>query len=309
MLHYNFPPFCTGEAKPMRGTSRREIGHGNLAERAIKPVMPKEYPYTVRIVSEVLESNGSSSMATVCSGSLSLMDAGVPIKSHVAGIAMGLIKEGNDVAVLSDILGDEDYLGDMDFKVAGTAKGITAVQMDIKIDGISNEIMKTAMNQAKEGREHIMSKMMEAISEPRKDISPYAPKIHTLKIPQDKIGTVIGPGGKMIRSIVDETGVEINIEEDGTVLIAALDGPSADKAIKIIEGLTEEAVAGKAYKGKVRRIRDFVHYNVFLCKSLFDFVKFHLHFLQSLKCGIPLDYLEKLFLGTDQTHIHQEYLL
>lgn len=259
MLHYNFPPFCTGEAKPMRGTSRREIGHGNLAERAIKPVMPEDgtFPYTIRIVSEVLESNGSSSMATVCSGSLSLMDAGVPIKAPVAGIAMGLIKEGNDVAVLSDILGDEDHLGDMDFKIAGTEKGITAVQMDIKIDGISNEIMKSALKQAKEGRSHIMGKMKAALSEPRTDISPYAPKIHTLKIAQDKIGTVIGPGGKMIRSIVEETGVEINIEEDGTVLIAALDGPSAAKAIKIIEGLTEEAVVGRAYKGKVRRIRDF----------------------------------------------------
>lgn len=259
MLHYNFPPFCTGEAKPMRGTSRREIGHGNLAERAIKPMMPKdgEFPYTVRVVSEVLESNGSSSMASVCSGSLALMDAGVPIKAPVAGIAMGLIKEGDDVAVLSDILGDEDHLGDMDFKVAGTSKGITAVQMDIKIDGISNEIMKTALSQAKEGRAHIMGKMMEALSESRVDISPYAPKIHTMKIAQDKIGTVIGPGGKMIRSIVEETGVEINIEEDGTVMIAALDGPSAEKAIKIIEGLTEEAVVGKAYRGKVRRIRDF----------------------------------------------------
>jgi len=257
MLHYNFPPFCTGEAKPIRGTSRREIGHGNLAERAIQPVLPEDFPYTIRVVSEVLESNGSSSMATVCSGSLSLMDAGVPVSGAVAGIAMGLIKDGDKVAILSDILGDEDHLGDMDFKVAGTAKGITAVQMDIKIDGISSEIMANAMEQAREGRMHIMGIMNETISAGRDELNAYAPKIHKIKISPDKIGTVIGPGGKMIRSIVDETGVQIDIDEDGTVMIAAPDGPSAEKAISIVEKLTEEAVAGKAYKGVVKRIRDF----------------------------------------------------
>ncbi len=257
MLHYNFPPFCTGEAKPIRGTSRREIGHGNLAERAIRPVLPEDFPYTIRVVSEVLESNGSSSMATVCSGSLSLMDAGVPVKGAVAGIAMGLIKEGDKVAILSDILGDEDHLGDMDFKVAGTSKGITAVQMDIKIDGISSQIMADAMEQARLGRMHIMGIMNETLASGRDELNPNAPKIHKIKISPDKIGTVIGPGGKMIRSIVEETGVQIDIDEDGTVMIAAPDGPSADKAISIVQKLTEEAVAGKAYKGVVKRIRDF----------------------------------------------------
>jgi polyribonucleotide nucleotidyltransferase len=257
MFHYNFPPFCTGEAKPIRGTSRREIGHGNLAERAIRPVMPKEFPYTVRIVSEVLESNGSSSMASVCSGSLSLMDTGVPIKSAVAGIAMGLIKESNKVAILSDILGDEDHLGDMDFKVAGTSAGITAVQMDIKIAGISSEIMHKALQQAKEGRLHIMSKMNEVLAEPREELNKYAPKIFKFQISVDKIGTVIGPGGKTIRSIIEQTDVQIDIEEDGTVIIASPDGESADKAKSIIEKLTEEAKEGKTYKGVVKRIKDF----------------------------------------------------
>lgn len=257
MLHYNFPPFCTGEAKPIRGTSRREIGHGNLAERAIRAVMPDEFPYTVRVVSEVLESNGSSSMATVCSGSLSLMDTGVPIKNAVAGIAMGLIKEDDKVAILSDILGDEDHLGDMDFKVAGTSKGITAVQMDIKIAGISSVIMSSALRQAKEGRMHIMAKMNEVLSEPRKELSPYAPKIFKFKIPVDKIGTVIGPGGKTIRGIIEQTDVQIDIEEDGTVVIASPDGESATKAKGIIEKLTEEAQEGKTYKGIVKRVRDF----------------------------------------------------
>lgn len=259
MLHYNFPPFSTGEAKPIRGTSRREIGHGNLAERAIKPVMPKDksFPYTVRVVSEVLESNGSSSMASVCSGSLALMDAGVPVTDPVAGIAMGLIKEGNDFAILSDILGDEDHLGDMDFKVAGTKKGITAVQMDIKIEGIPSDLMAAALKQARDGRIHIMNIMEKTLAAARPEISPLAPKIHKLKIPSDKIGTVIGPGGKMIRSIVEETGVQIDIEEDGTVVIAAPDGPSAEKAINKIKSLTEDAVVGKSYRGVVKRIRDF----------------------------------------------------
>lgn len=259
MLHYNFPPFCTGEAKPIRGTSRREVGHGNLAERAIKPVMPKDgsFPYTVRIVSEVLESNGSSSMATVCSGSLALMNAGVPISGTVAGIAMGLVKEGNKVAVLSDILGDEDHLGDMDFKVTGTRKGITAVQMDIKIDGISREIMSDALKQAKAGREHIMGIMEKTISTPNNDLSDFAPKIYTFGINPEKIGMVIGPGGKMIRSIVEETGVQIDIDEDGTVIIAAPEGADGDKAKSIIESMTEDAVIGKAYNGVVKRIRDF----------------------------------------------------
>lgn len=265
MLHYNFPPFSTGEAKPIRGVSRREVGHGNLAERALKPVIPEEsFPYTIRIVSEILESNGSSSMATVCSGSLALMDAGVPVTGAVAGIAMGLIKEEDKVAVLSDILGDEDALGDMDFKVAGTKNGITAVQMDIKISGISSELMERALNQAREGRLHIMSEMDKAIAEARAEMSPYAPKIFDFKIPVDKIGTVIGPGGKTIRGIIEQTDVEINIEEDGTVVIASSDSAAAEKARGIIERLVEEPVVGKAYKGKVKRIRDFGAFVEFL---------------------------------------------
>ncbi len=261
LLHYNFPPFCTGEAKPIRGVSRREIGHGNLAERALKPVIPQngEFPYTIRIVSEVLESNGSSSMATVCAGSMALMDAGVPTKSAVAGIAMGLIKEGDEIAILSDILGDEDHLGDMDFKVAGTENGITAVQMDIKIKGISQEIMSCALQQAKEGRQHIMGKMNEAISQPNSEISPWAPRIMEIFIPVDKIGAVIGPGGKTIRSIIEKAGedVDINIEEDGKVTIASADMESAEVARKMVEALIEEPEIGKAYKGVVKRVKDF----------------------------------------------------
>jgi len=261
LLHYNFPPFCTGEAKPIRGVSRREIGHGNLAERALKPVIPQngEFPYTIRIVSEVLESNGSSSMATVCAGSMALMDAGVPTKSAVAGIAMGLIKEGDDIAILSDILGDEDHLGDMDFKVAGTEKGITAVQMDIKIDGISQEIMSRALQQAKEGRQHIMAKMNAAISQPKAEISPWAPRIMEIFVPVDKIGAIIGPGGKTIRGIIEKAGddVDINIEEDGKVTIASPDVDSAEVARKMVEALIEEPEIGKAYKGIVKRVKDF----------------------------------------------------
>jgi polyribonucleotide nucleotidyltransferase len=257
-LHYNFPPFCTGEAKPLRGVSRREVGHGNLAERALKPVLPKkDFPYTIRIVSEVLESNGSSSMASVCAGSLSLMDGGVPVSGTVAGIAMGLIKEEEKVAILSDILGDEDHLGDMDFKVAGTAKGITAVQMDIKIDGISEEIMQNALAQAKEGRQHIMSKMEEVISAPKPELSKWAPRIFSHHIPVDKIGTIIGPGGKTIRSITEEHGVQIDIDETGQVLIFSADSEAANKALEIVKGLVAEPEIGKSYHGKVTGVKDF----------------------------------------------------
>ena len=260
-LHYNFPPFCTGEAKPIRGVSRREVGHGNLAERALKPVLPEngDFPYTIRIVSEVLESNGSSSMATVCAGSMGLMDAGVPVKAPVAGIAMGLIKEGEKIAVLSDILGDEDHLGDMDFKVAGTEKGITAVQMDIKISGISKEIMTSALEQARLGRLHIMSKMAEAISEPRAELSKWAPRILSIKIPVDKIGAVIGPGGKTIRGIIEsaESELDINIDDDGVVAISSVDGQVAEKARETILAMIAEPELGKAYKGIVKSVKDF----------------------------------------------------
>ncbi|MBD3226055.1 MAG: polyribonucleotide nucleotidyltransferase, partial [Caldithrix sp.] len=237
LLHYNFPPFCTGEVKPIRGVSRREVGHGNLAERAIQPVVPGDggFPYTIRIVSEILESNGSSSMATVCAGSLALMDAGVPIKGAVAGIAMGLIKEDDKIAILSDILGDEDHLGDMDFKVAGTSKGITAVQMDIKIEGISKDIMSRALQQALEGRQHIMDEMNAVLEKPRDDISRYAPRIFEIKIPVDKIGMVIGPGGKTIREMTDKHEVTIDIEPDGRVLIASPDVNEAEKVREIIK--------------------------------------------------------------------------
>jgi polyribonucleotide nucleotidyltransferase len=259
MLHYNFPPFSVGEVRPLRGPSRRDTGHGALAERSVVPILPGEadFPYTIRVVSEVLESNGSSSMATVCGSSLALMDAGVPTKSPVAGIAMGLIKEGDTVRVLSDILGDEDHLGDMDFKVAGTRDGVTGLQMDIKIRGVSRDIMREALYQARDGRLHILGIMDRAMAEPRKDISQHAPRIVTLKIKPDKIRDVIGPGGKVIRAIVEETGAKIDIEDDGTVFIASSDGASLQKAIERIEGLTAEAQVGKIYKGKVRKIVDF----------------------------------------------------
>ncbi len=259
MLHYNFPPFSVGEVGRLGSVGRREIGHGNLAERALKNLLPqeKEFPYTVRIVSDILESNGSSSMATVCAGSLALMDAGVKITKPVAGIAMGLIKEDYGVAILSDILGNEDHLGDMDFKVAGTADGITAVQMDIKVKGISFDIMATALEQAREGRLHILNKMNETISNARDEISVYAPRLISMKIPTDLIGTVIGPGGKMIRQIVKESGAEINIEDDGTIVIASVSSEGSDKAIKMINSLTELPEVGKTYKGKVTRIMDF----------------------------------------------------
>ncbi len=259
MLHYNFPPFSTGETKFLRGPGRREIGHGALAERALAPVLPDEgeFPYTIRIVSEVLESNGSSSMATVCGGSLSLMQAGVPVKAAVAGVAMGLIKEGDEVRVLSDILGDEDHLGDMDFKVAGTRDGVTAVQMDIKIGGVTRAVMQQALEQAREARLHILGKMDEALAAPRADLSTYAPRIVTIRIKPDRIRDLIGPGGKMIRSIVEETGCKIDVEDDGTVLVASADGGSMQRAIDRIRGLTAEAEVGKIYRGTVRKVVDF----------------------------------------------------
>jgi len=259
MLHYNFPPFSTGETKPMRGPGRREIGHGALAERAISRMMPEQekFPYTVRIVSETLESNGSSSMAAVCGGTLSLMDAGVPIKAPVAGIAMGLITDGKRNAILSDILGDEDHLGDMDFKVCGTAKGITAIQMDIKIAGLSRAIMTQALDQAREGRIHILAKMAETLTEPRADLSKYAPRITTLKVKPDQIRLIIGPGGKTIKGIVDQTGVAIDVEDDGTVNIASADSVAVKKAIDIIKGITAEPEVGTVYTGSVQRITDF----------------------------------------------------
>lgn len=259
MLHYNFPPFSVGEVRPMRGPSRRDIGHGNLAERAITPILPQDpdFPYTIRIVSEVLESNGSSSMATVCGSTLALMDGGVPIKTPAAGIALGLIKEGEQVAILSDILGDEDHIGDMDFKVAGTIKGITGFQMDVKISGITSEIFKKALYQAREGRLYILDKMKEAIIEPRPDISMYAPRIKTIQIPPEKIRDVIGPGGKIIRSIVDQTGVKIDIEDSGEIHIASANIEALEKAIKIIRDLTRKAEPGELYLGKVKKITDF----------------------------------------------------
>ena len=259
MLHYNFPPFSTGETKPMRGPGRREIGHGALAERAILRIMPEQekFPYTVRIVSETLESNGSSSMAAVCGGTLALMDAGVPMKAPVAGIAMGLITDGKRNAILSDILGDEDHLGDMDFKVCGTAKGITAIQMDIKIAGLSREIMTQALDQAREGRIHILGKMAETLSEARSDLSKYAPRITTLKVKPDQIRLIIGPGGKTIKGIVDQTGVAIDVEDDGTVNIASADSVAVKKAIDIIKGITAEPEVGTVYTGSVQRITDF----------------------------------------------------
>lgn len=259
MLHYNFPPFSVGEVRALRGPGRREIGHGALAERAIAAVAPEEqgFPYTIRVVSEVLESNGSSSMATVCGSTLSLMDAGVPIKAPVAGIAMGLIKEGEAIRILSDILGDEDHLGDMDFKVAGTAEGVTALQMDIKIFGVTREIMQQALYQAREGRLYILEQMAKVLPESRVRVSEYAPRITTLKVKQDKIRDLIGPGGKMIRSIIEETGVKIDVEDDGTVYVSSADGDSMNKAIAKINRVTAEAEIGKVYKGTVRKIVDF----------------------------------------------------
>ena len=259
LLHYNFPSFCTGEVKFISGPGRREIGHGMLAERSLVPVLPgkDQFPYTIRIVSEILESNGSSSMASVCGGSLSMMDAGIPIKAPVAGIAMGLIKEGDRVAILSDILGSEDHLGDMDFKVAGTANGITALQMDIKITGLDRDLMKTALQQAKEGRMHILGEMSKALSTPREEINKHAPRIVTLTVPKEKIRDVIGPGGKVIREIIDKTGVSIDINDDGLVSIASADAEAAAKAVEFVENLTQEVEVGRIYLGKVKKIVDF----------------------------------------------------
>ncbi|HED06921.1 MAG TPA: polyribonucleotide nucleotidyltransferase, partial [Ignavibacteria bacterium] len=260
VLHYNFPPFSVGEVGRMTGVGRREIGHGNLAERALKIMVPKEddkFPYAVRLISDILESNGSSSMASVCAGSLALMDGGVPIKKSVAGIAMGLIKEGDQYAVLTDILGNEDHLGDMDFKVAGTKDGITAFQMDIKIQGISYEIMEKALYQAKDGRMHILSIMEEAISQPRETLSQFAPRLLTIKVETDQIGMIIGPGGKTIQKMQRDFGVDINIEDDGTITIASPDKDGATGCKEFIKGLTALPEVGKIYDGKVIKIMDF----------------------------------------------------
>lgn len=259
MLHYNFPPFSVGEVKPLRSPGRREIGHGMLAERALKALIPQksDFPYTIRIVADILESNGSSSMATVCGGSLALMDAGVPIKAPVAGIAMGLIKEGEKVIILTDILGLEDHLGDMDFKVTGTEDGITAFQMDVKISGVSRQIMEQGLEQARHGRLHILGKMAEALAGPRDNLATHAPRIYNMKIKTDKIRDVIGTGGKVIRGIIEQTGVKINIDDDGNINIASADETAAQKAMDIIKGIIAEAELGRLYMGKVKRIVDF----------------------------------------------------
>ena len=259
ILHYNFPPYCVGEARPLRNPGRREIGHGALARKALLPVLPSEevFPYTIRIVSEIMSSNGSSSMATVCGSLLSLMDAGVPVKDIVAGIAMGLLKEGDDVVILSDIIGDEDHAGDMDLKVCGTKKGVTALQMDIKIDGLNDDILRSALYQAREGRLFIIEKLKDTIAEPRSDISQYAPRITTLKVRPEKVRDVIGSGGKNIRQIISETGVTINVEDDGTVTIASNDSEAASRAVAMVKWLTEDAEIGKIYRGTVKKIVDF----------------------------------------------------
>jgi polyribonucleotide nucleotidyltransferase len=259
MLHYNFPPFSVGEVKFLRAPGRREIGHGILAERSLQAVMPskEEFPYTVRIVSDVLESNGSSSMATVCGSTLALMDAGVPIKAPVAGIARGLIKEGDRVAILMDILGIEDHLGDMDFKVTGTTDGICAFQMDTKIRGISRDVMERALEQARQGRIFILDKMKETLAQSRPELSVLAPRMYTMQIDREKIRNVIGTGGKVIRGITEQTGAKIDIDDTGVVHIASADGPSAQKAIEIIKGITADAELNKVYKGTVKKIMDF----------------------------------------------------
>jgi polyribonucleotide nucleotidyltransferase len=259
MLHYNFPPFSVGETGFMRGPGRREIGHGALAERALSSMIPGEekFPYTLRVVSDILESNGSSSMATVCGASLALMDAGVPLSEHVSGVAMGLVKEGDEYAILTDIAGAEDHYGDMDFKVAGTKSGITALQMDIKVPNVTPAIMKEALDQAKRGRLYILDKMNEALGQARPEMSEYAPRIYTTKIPVDKIRDVIGPGGKVIRGIIEQTGVKIDVEDDGTIHVASNDSVAANKALQIIADLTATAEVGKTYLGKVVRLVDF----------------------------------------------------
>ena len=259
ILHYNFPPFSVGEAKGQRSPGRREIGHGALARKALVPVLPppETFPYTIRIVSEILSSNGSSSMATVCGGILCLMDGGVPVKDIVAGIAMGLLKEGDEIVILSDILGDEDHAGDMDFKVCGTEKGVTAMQMDIKIDGLTEDILRKALAQAREGRIHIIGKIRETMTAPRADTSKYAPRITTVKVKEDQVRNVIGSGGKNIRQIISETGVTIDVEDDGTVTIASADAEAAARAVAMVKWLTEEAEVGKIYRGTVKKIVDF----------------------------------------------------
>jgi polyribonucleotide nucleotidyltransferase len=259
MLHYNFPPYSVGEARFLRGASRREIGHGALAERALEPVLPEheDFPYTIRLVSEILESNGSSSMATVCGGSLGLMDAGVPVTAAVAGIAMGLILEGERFAVLTDILGDEDHLGDMDFKVAGTREGITALQMDIKVQGITSEIMRAALEQARRARLHVLDCMDRALAQPRGELSPLAPRITVIHVNTEKIKDVIGPGGKNIRNIIQVTNTNIDIEDDGSIRIASVNEAQTQEAIQMIRELTQEAEEGKVYQGIVRRVMDF----------------------------------------------------
>ncbi|MEN9790847.1 MAG: hypothetical protein RLZZ63_505, partial [Gemmatimonadota bacterium] len=259
MLHYNFPPFSTGEAKPMRGTGRREIGHGALAERAIQAVLPafEEFPYTIRIVSEILESNGSSSMASICGGSLACFDAGIPLKAPVAGVAMGLIKEGKKYAILTDILGTEDHLGDMDFKVAGTEQGITSIQMDIKIQGLDLKIMTEALAQAREGRLHILGEMKKALPAARPDLSPYAPRIVTMMINPEKIGDLIGPKGKTIRGIQDETGAELSVDDSGLVTIAAVGGEAMERARQMVQAITAEPVVGETYTGTVKSVTAF----------------------------------------------------
>jgi polyribonucleotide nucleotidyltransferase len=259
MLHYNFPPYSVGEARPLRSPGRREIGHGALARKALVPVLPsaEQFPYTIRIVSEILSSNGSSSMATVCGGILCLMDGGVPVRDVVAGIAMGLLKEGDEVVILSDILGDEDHAGDMDFKVCGTEKGVTAMQMDIKIDGLTENILHKALAQARDGRLFIIGKLRQTLGAPRPDISMYAPRITTVKVKEDQVRTVIGSGGKNIRQIISETGVTIDVEDDGTVTIASADAEMAARAVAMVKWLTEEAEVGKIYRGTVKKIVDF----------------------------------------------------
>ncbi|MFN2146493.1 MAG: polyribonucleotide nucleotidyltransferase, partial [Anaerolineales bacterium] len=259
MHHYNFPPFSVGETRPLRGTSRRETGHGALAERALVPVIPDEkaFPYTLRLVSECMSSNGSTSMGSVCGSTLALMDSGVPIKAPVSGIAMGMVSEGGKYVILSDIQGLEDHLGDMDFKVAGTDKGITALQMDIKVDGLTPEMMAEALSQAKEGRAHILNKMLEVLPAPRPELKEHTPRIITIQIPVDKIGAVIGKGGETIRALQDETGAKIDIEDDGTVFIATADGEAERIARERIEALTESAIPGRIYTGKVVRTTEF----------------------------------------------------
>jgi polyribonucleotide nucleotidyltransferase len=259
MLHYNFPPFSVGEARPYRGTSRREVGHGNLAERAVQPLLPAydDFPYTIRIVSDILESNGSSSMATVCGSSLAMMDAGVPIKAACAGVAMGLIKEGDDVAILTDILGLEDALGDMDFKVAGTREGITSIQMDIKIEGLTVDLLKEALARANKGRMHILDQMDKALSSPRDELSDYAPRIVSIQINPEKIGEVIGPKGKTIRAIQEESGAQIDIDDSGIVKIAAVSGEAGARAREMVEAIVKDPEVGRIYEGPVKNTTTF----------------------------------------------------